>query len=181
MAKFVNGQSGSPAGKPKGARHKTTLLAEKPMQAGTDRTDAQLIANAIIAVAKNGGIAGTRLFPECYLPAPRDAKLARLAQRAEEAILKAVAANKLAVADAIYVLRLASEIRNNPLFRLADIQRRAVIVDIGMMRGDSIDDMLADLELNDESWGAANETVSRATWEQIDAYYGHPRPNTAAE
>jgi hypothetical protein len=40
--------------------------------------------------------------------------------------------------------------------------------------------MLAELELDDEGWSGADETVSRETWEEIDAFYGHPRPKSAA-
>lgn len=158
-------------GKPKGSRQKTALLAEQPIQA-----DAGAIAQAIVRASATGELSAVQRIAERLMPAPRDAKLDKLAQRAEEAVLKAFAAGKLAVADARHLLRLASEIRNNPLFRLTDLQRRAAIVEIGMVRGDSIDDMLAELELNDDSWSAANESVPRETWEAIDAYYGFVVP-----
>ncbi len=122
-------------GKPKGSRHKTTLLVEKLMQA-----DAKEIVKAIVQSAATGQLSAVRPISGRLMPAPRDSKLDKLAQRAEAAVLKAVAAGKLAIDDARHLLRLASEIRNNPLYRLPDIQRRAVIVDIGMGAGDSFDD-----------------------------------------
>jgi Family of unknown function (DUF5681) len=47
--RFQKGQSGNPAGKPKGARHKTTLLAERLMQ-----DDVEKIVNAVLTAARNG-------------------------------------------------------------------------------------------------------------------------------
>jgi Family of unknown function (DUF5681) len=41
--RFQKGQSGNPAGKPKGARHKATLLAERLMQ-----DDVEKIVNAVL-------------------------------------------------------------------------------------------------------------------------------------
>lgn len=163
-------EPGNP-GKPKGARHKTTLLAEKLMQA-----DAAAIVKAIVHASATSDLSVVRPISEWPVPAPRDSKLDKLVRSAEEAVLKAIAAGKLAVADARHLLRLASEITNNPIYRLSDIPRRAAIVEIGMVRGDSIDDMLAELELNDDSWSAANESVPRKTWEAIDAYYGFVVP-----
>ena len=81
-------EPGNP-GKPKGARHKTTLLAEKLMQA-----DAEAIVKAIVQASATGELSAVRLIPERLMPAPRDSKLAALAQHAEEAVLKAVAAGK---------------------------------------------------------------------------------------
>ncbi len=154
------------------ARHKTAPLVAKLIGA-----DAKETVRAIIQAAATGELSAVRPIPEWLMPAPRDSKLEKLAQRAEEAVLKAVAAGKLAIDDARHLLRHASEIRNNPLYRLPDIQRRAVIADIGMVAGDSFDDdMHAALKLDDESWIAANESVPRETWEQINAYYGLPSP-----
>ncbi len=144
------------------------------------QTAAKEIVKAIVEASAKGELSAVQRIPEWLMP-PRASKLDKLAQRAEEAVMKAVAAGKLAVADARHLFRIASEIRDNPLYRLSDIQRRAAIVYIGMMRGDHpIDDMFAELELDDESWSAANESVPRETWEQIDAYYGHRRLNSAA-
>jgi len=49
--RFQKGESGNPAGKPKGARHKTTLLAERLMQ-----DDVEKIVNAVLTAARNGNM-----------------------------------------------------------------------------------------------------------------------------
>ena len=64
--RFQPGQSGNPAGKPKGARHKTTLLAEKLMS-----DDAEAIVKKVIEAAK-GDLAAARLVLDRIAP-PRKA------------------------------------------------------------------------------------------------------------
>ena len=64
---FKKGQSGNPTGKPKGARHKTTLLAEKLMQA-----DAEAIVKAVLDSAKGGDMTAARIILDRIAPARRD-------------------------------------------------------------------------------------------------------------
>ena len=47
--RFQKGESGNPAGKPRGARHKTTLMAERLMQ-----DDVEKIVSAVLTAARNG-------------------------------------------------------------------------------------------------------------------------------
>lgn len=61
------GQSGNPAGKPRGARHKTTLLAEKLMQ-----DDAEAVVNAVLTAAKGGDMTAARIVLDRLSPARRD-------------------------------------------------------------------------------------------------------------
>ena len=60
------GQSGNPTGKPKGARHRSTLMAERLME-----DDAQNVVRAVIAAAKNGDMVAARLVLDRVLPARR--------------------------------------------------------------------------------------------------------------
>lgn len=62
-APFKKGQSGNPSGKPKGARHKVTVLAEKLMQ-----DDARSIVEAVLTAAKGGDMTAARLVLERIAP-----------------------------------------------------------------------------------------------------------------
>lgn len=53
--RFQKGESGNPAGKPRGARHKTTLMAERLMQ-----DDVEKIVSAVLTAARNGDSAERR-------------------------------------------------------------------------------------------------------------------------
>jgi hypothetical protein len=65
-APFQKGQSGNPSGKPKGARNRTTVLAEKLMQA-----DAKDIVRAVMDAAKGGDMTAARLILERISPVRR--------------------------------------------------------------------------------------------------------------
>jgi hypothetical protein len=108
--RFKKGRSGNPAGKPKGTRHKTTLLAEKLMQA-----DAENIVNAVLAAAREGDMTAARIVLDRILPARRDnpvtftlPKIKRPADAvaASAAVLAAVAGGKLTPGEALEVSKL---------------------------------------------------------------------------
>jgi hypothetical protein len=61
--RFQKGRSGNPSGKPKGARHKVTVLAEKLMQ-----DDARSIVEAVLKAAKGGDMTAARLVLERIAP-----------------------------------------------------------------------------------------------------------------
>ena len=63
---WVKGQSGNPAGKPPGTRHKLTLLAEQLMEA-----DAEGIVSKVVALAKDGDLVAARLVLDRILPTRR--------------------------------------------------------------------------------------------------------------
>ena len=95
---FPKGRSGNPRGKPKGARHTTTLLAERLMQ-----DDAENIVNAVLTAAREGDMTAARIVLDRILPARRDntvnftlPKIKRPADAvaASSALLAAVAGGK---------------------------------------------------------------------------------------
>lgn len=65
--RFRKGQSGNPAGKPRGARHAVTILAEKLMN-----DEAEDVVKAVIGAAKNGDVPAARLVLERISPARKD-------------------------------------------------------------------------------------------------------------
>lgn len=104
------GQSGNPAGKPKGARHKTTLLAEKLMQ-----DDAEAVVNAVLTAAKGGDMTAARIVVDRLCPARKDnpvtfalphIECAADAAGAMAAILSAVAAGDLTPVEAETISKL---------------------------------------------------------------------------
>ena len=64
---FQRGESGNPAGRPRGARNKRTLAAESMF----DRDGPEIIAQ-LIKLAKEGDIAAIRLCVDRICPRPRD-------------------------------------------------------------------------------------------------------------
>jgi hypothetical protein len=108
--RFQQGQSGNPSGKPKGARHKTTILAEKLMQ-----DDAEGVVNAVVAAAKDGDMAAARLVLDRIAPVRKDNPVrfdlpaiesASDASAAMAAILRAVASGELTPGEAGDVAKL---------------------------------------------------------------------------
>jgi hypothetical protein len=108
--RFRPGQSGNPAGKPVGARHKITLLAEKLMQA-----DAEAIVKAVTAAAKGGDIAACRLVLDRISPVARERAVkftlpavesAADAAKVSGSVLRAVAAGELTPGEAESVTKI---------------------------------------------------------------------------
>ena len=64
---FEKGKSGNPAGKPKGSRHKVTLLVEKLLDG-----DAEEVVKKCIAMAKGGDSVAIKLILDRILPARKD-------------------------------------------------------------------------------------------------------------
>ena len=65
--KFKPGQSGNPAGKPKGARHKVTLLAEKLLD-----KDAKSVVEKCIELVMAGDSGAIKLIMDRILPPRKD-------------------------------------------------------------------------------------------------------------
>lgn len=65
---FKPGQSGNPAGKPKGARHKTTLAIEALLEG-----DAEAITKKAIEMAKRGDATAIRMCLDRLAPLRKDA------------------------------------------------------------------------------------------------------------
>jgi hypothetical protein len=102
-------KTGNP-GKPKGARHKTTLLAERLMQ-----DDAENIVNAVLTAPRAGDMTAARIVLDRIAPARRDnpvtfalPKIKRPADAvaASAAILSAVADGGLTPGEALEVSKL---------------------------------------------------------------------------
>ena len=64
---FLKGESGNPAGRPKGVRNKATLVIEALMQG-----EGESITRACIEAAKAGDMTAARLILDRIAPAPRD-------------------------------------------------------------------------------------------------------------
>ena len=60
---FQKGQSGNPAGKPKGVRNRATLMAEKLMQ-----DDAEQVVRGVVEKAKQGDMTAAHLIIERIAP-----------------------------------------------------------------------------------------------------------------
>ena len=104
--RFQKGQSGNPAGKPKGARHKTTLLAER-------QDDVEKIVNAVLTAARNGDMMAAKIILDRIAPVRRSSSfdLPRIecwADRlpARAAILNAVANGDLTPGEAADIFNL---------------------------------------------------------------------------
>lgn len=70
---FSKGSSGNPSGRPKGARNRSTVLAEKLMQ-----DDAQEVTRAVVTAAKNGDMTAARLVLDRIVP-PRKGRPVKFA------------------------------------------------------------------------------------------------------
>ena len=66
-ARFKPGQSGNPSGRPKGSRHKISLLAEKLMS-----DDVEGVVSSVVKAAKNGDMTAARLILERVSPPRKD-------------------------------------------------------------------------------------------------------------
>jgi len=66
-SKFKRGQSGNPKGKPKGARNKSTLAAEKLLEGSLDR-----ICQRIEEEALNGNMQAAKMILDRFLPVRKD-------------------------------------------------------------------------------------------------------------
>ncbi len=107
---FAKGRSGNPQGKPKGARHRASILAEQIM-AG----DAEEIVKVVVAMAKAGDATAAKIVLDRICPARRDhavefdlppiAKAADAAHAMGE-ILGAVAEGRMTPSEAAQVGQL---------------------------------------------------------------------------
>ena len=102
-------EPGNP-GKPKGARHKTTLLAEKLMA-----EDAEAIVKTVIEAAKSGDLTAARLVLDRIYPPRKDSPVSFTlpkiestadASQALSGLLAAVAAGEITPGEAAEIARL---------------------------------------------------------------------------
>jgi Family of unknown function (DUF5681) len=113
---FQPGQSGNPAGRPRGARNKATLLAEAMLEG-----EAQEIMLAAIKKAKEGDPTVLRLCLDRMVPRPRDCavefELPKLetaadAMAAMAAIVDAVANGRLTPSQAGEITKIVDSYRH---------------------------------------------------------------------
>ena len=108
--KFAPGQSGNPAGKPKGARNKTTLAIEALLEG-----EADALARKVIEMAKDGDGPALRMCLDRLAPPRKDApvcfdlppiKSVADAVEASSAVLSAVAAGDVTPDEAARIMSL---------------------------------------------------------------------------
>jgi hypothetical protein len=114
--RFAAGESGNPAGRPKGARNRSTLLAQELLDG-----DGEAIVRKAIAMAKKGEAVALKLCIERILP--RRAHVVELAlpeiRAAEDvaggcaAVLEAAAAGRITLAEAKEFLGLLDLVRRS--------------------------------------------------------------------
>jgi hypothetical protein len=123
---FPKGQSGNPRGKPKGARHKATMLAEKLMQ-----DDVEGIVNAVLTAARGGDMTAARIVLDRIAPArkgrPVEFDLPTIGAPEDliptiEAVVSAMAAGELSPDEASAVAAVIEVQRRT--IETVDIERR---------------------------------------------------------
>jgi Family of unknown function (DUF5681) len=107
---FVKGQSGCPAGKPKGARHRTTLAAEALLDG-----EAEALTRKVIELALSGDSTALRLCLDRILPPRRERPVSFIPPTLESAgdavgamaaIIAAVAAGEISPGEATELSKL---------------------------------------------------------------------------
>jgi len=127
---FQKGESGNPAGRPRGARNRTTMLLQNLLEA-----DGEALARKAIDLAKGGDLAALRMCMDRLVPARKHEPIAVYVPRLDTAadtvtaastIVAAVAAGELAPSEAadiakavdIYVRALATQAFEERLVKL---------------------------------------------------------------
>ena len=124
--KFKPGQSGNPAGKKPGTRHKVSLLAEKLMS-----DDVEKVTKSVIDAAVAGDMAACRLILDRIVPARKDATISinlpeintiEDAATAMGVIVKAAASAEIGLSEADALTKLVQGM--SYALQLTDVVRR---------------------------------------------------------
>jgi len=115
--RFRPGESGNPAGRPKGAKNKATLLAEEGMQEKVGAVVDKLVERALA-----GSTSAIRQFLDRTMPMPRgcigfdlpDLRGPRGIADAQEELIIAVAARQVPARDAEQVMNLIDRFKSTP-------------------------------------------------------------------
>lgn len=115
---FSKGVSGNPKGKPKGARHRTSLAIEALLDG-----QAQALTQTAINAALNGDMTALRLCLDRCAPPPKGRRVSLDLPQIETAadVQKAISATLSAVADGEITIDEGAQIAG-----LVEIQRRAI-------------------------------------------------------
>lgn len=123
---FQKGQSGNPAGKPKGTRNRTTVIAQ-----GLIDNEAEALVRKVVEMALNGDLACLRICLERLVPTKRDAPieiaLPRIGSTADipkllEAVTAKIGAGGITPAEAKTIMDLAETFRK--ALEAAELERR---------------------------------------------------------
>lgn len=133
MKPFAEGQSGNPAGRPKGARNRATQVLEKILDG-----DAEAILNKAVEMAKDGDPVAMRLCLDRLIPVRRDRpitftlppieKPADLT-RATHALMQGVAAGEITPSEAAELSKLVDAHMN--AIKTADLAERLTRIEEG--------------------------------------------------
>ena len=113
--RFQKGQSGNPAGRPRGARNKSTVLLQELLEG-----EAEAITRKVIALAKDGDMAAIKLCMDRLAPprqsAPIACDLPPLADREDArsalaALVAAVSAGDVTPSEATAIGRIIDQYR----------------------------------------------------------------------
>lgn len=124
--RFKPGQSGNPAGKPKGTRHKTTLAIEALLDG-----EAEKLTKKAISLALSGDITALRLCMDRLAPIRRDRPVSFDLPRIEtvddlpkatQAIMEAVAGGELTPSEAAELGKLVDA--HAKAIEVTDLHRR---------------------------------------------------------
>ena len=135
--RFQPGQSGNPAGKPPGTRHRATMLAEQLLDG-----EAEAMVRAAIEKAKQGDMIALRLCLDRILPPRRDRPVffsiptlnsADDASKAMAAITTAVARGELTPTEAAELSRVVEAFVK--AIEATEIERRLKILEDRQFRG----------------------------------------------
>jgi hypothetical protein len=137
---FKPGESGNPAGRPKGARNHSTIAAEMLLEG-----EAQALTRKAIELAKGGDTTALKLCLERLLPPRKDRPLSfelppiqshEDSARATSAVLAAVAEGRIAPSEALIVMSLI-EAHNRVTGRLESPQLSVSSLQVSFVSGDS--------------------------------------------
>lgn len=115
---FLKGKSGNPNGKPKGARHKSSLLAEKLFS-----DEIQDICKGVIGEAKAGNMQAAKIVLDRLLPPRKDRFIEIDLPKIENCSDVLMAVGR--IADAVGTGQISPS-EGEALARIVDIQTRAL-------------------------------------------------------
>lgn len=133
---FQPGQSGNPAGRPKGARNKTTLAVEALLDG-----EAEAISRKAIAMAKDGDMTAIRLCMDRIVPPRKDRPIpfpmpkmetAADAVKASAAVIAAVAEGELTPSEAAELTTMVEAFART--IEVADLETRLIALEVAATR-----------------------------------------------